>query len=342
VRCEALVAGLAREAEDVLRPLLPTGTRCALVGFPNHDNAGDSAIWVGERMLIQRLGADVVYACDVRTYSPDALDASLGDGTILLHGGGNLGDLWPRQQRLRESVLEDFPGKRVVQLPQSIHFDEQANVDRFRDVVRSHGDLVVLARERQSFEVASSLGTEAILCPDLAFLLGPLERRESAATDILWLARTDKESRFGAEHPGSQGVLVVDWIQPVENEPRWSAEATAALENVHEITARFEEGGSAGPGADAALLCAYDTLAAQRVERGCRILARGRVVVADRLHGHILSLLMGLPNVVLDNSYGKTRAVYETWTARCELATWADSPDEALAAARRILPTVNR
>ena len=124
---------------------------------------------------------------------------------------------------------------------------------------------------------------------------------------------------------------MVDWIQPVEDEPRWSAEARRpALENVHEITARFEEGSSAGPGVDAALLCAYDTLAAQRVERGCRILARGRVVVADRLHGHILSLLMGLPNVVLDNSYGKTRAVYETWTARCELATWADSPDEAL------------
>ena len=162
--------------------------------------------------------------------------------------------------------------------------------------------------------------------------------REPAATDILWLARTDKESRFGAEHPGeSRGPSW--WTGSSRSRTSRGGRRRRrrpALENVHEITARFEEGGSAGPGADAALLSAYDTLAAQRVERGCRILARGRVVVADRLHGHILSLLMGLPNVVLDNSYGKTRAVYETWTARCELATWADSPDEALAAARRI------
>lgn len=335
--CDALVAELAARAESVVSPLVPSGTRCAIVGFPNHDNAGDSAIWVGERMLLERLGALVVYACDVWTYSPDALAAALGDGTILLHGGGNLGDLWPRQQQLRESLLADFPGHRVVQLPQSIHFGEQASVDRFRGVVRAHGDLVVLARERQSLEAATAFGAEAILCPDVAFVLGPIMPRERARVEIVWLARTDKESRFGGGHTSSQEVLEVDWIRPVEDEPGWSEEATAALETVHALTARIQEGVPAGPEADAALLRAYDVVAAQRVERGCRILARGRVVITDRLHGHVLSLLMGLPNVVLDNTYGKPRAFYDTWTAPCELARWADSPGEALDIAQRLL-----
>jgi pyruvyl transferase EpsO len=63
-------------------------------------------------------------------------------------------------------------------------------------------------------------------------------------------------------------------------------------------------------------------------------LLRGRAVVSDRLHAHVLSVLLGLPHVLLDNNYGKVRAVYDTWTSACELAHWVDSPEEALAIAR--------
>ncbi|WP_276524270.1 polysaccharide pyruvyl transferase family protein, partial [Enterobacter hormaechei] len=45
--------------------------------------------------------------------------------------------------------------------------------------------------------------------------------------------------------------------------------------------------------------------ARRRVERGLRLLSRGERIVTDRLHGHILSLLLGIPHVVLDNDYGK-------------------------------------
>jgi exopolysaccharide biosynthesis protein PssK len=38
-------------------------------------------------------------------------------------------------------------------------------------------------------------------------------------------------------------------------------------------------------------------------------------VITDRLHAHILCLLMDIPHVVVDNSYGKVRSFVETWTA---------------------------
>ena len=50
-----------------------------------------------------------------------------------------------------------------------------------------------------------------------------------------------------------------------------------------------------------------------RFHRGLEILGRGRGVVTDRLHGHILSSLMGIPHVALDNSYGKLSAFMDTW-----------------------------
>ena len=43
-------------------------------------------------------------------------------------------------------------------------------------------------------------------------------------------------------------------------------------------------------------------------------------VYATRMHGGILSLLLGKPTTFFDNSYGKTRAVFETWLKDCDSA----------------------
>ena len=51
------------------------------------------------------------------------------------------------------------------------------------------------------------------------------------------------------------------------------------------------------------LRCAGATPAARRVPT----LRRGKVVITDRLHAHVLCLLLGIPHVLLDNNYGKVR-----------------------------------
>jgi pyruvyl transferase EpsO len=38
------------------------------------------------------------------------------------------------------------------------------------------------------------------------------------------------------------------------------------------------------------------------------------VITTDRLHAHILACLMGIPNRVLNNSYGKNYSYVEAWT----------------------------
>ena len=81
----------------------------------------------------------------------------------------------------------------------------------------------------------------------------------------------------------------------------------------------------------------YRQLAEARVLRGMRILARGQVVVTDRLHGHVLSLLQGIPHVVLDNVDGKVRAVYEADTHRSPLVHFAQDAQHAAKLARALL-----
>ena len=64
------------------------------------------------------------------------------------------------------------------------------------------------------------------------------------------------------------------------------------------------------------------------------MLARGRICLTDRLHVHVLCTLMGIPHIVLDNSYGKIRSFADCWGTASH-ASWPD-PTE-----RDVLETVD-
>src|SRR5215510_13090808 len=70
-----------------------SGQQYALLDFPNHSNVGDSAIWAGERVYLRQYwGRDPSYVCE-HNLDTRALADAIDDGPILLHGGGNFGDV---------------------------------------------------------------------------------------------------------------------------------------------------------------------------------------------------------------------------------------------------------
>jgi len=73
---------------------------------------------------------------------------------------------------------------------------------------------------------------------------------------------------------------------------------------------------------------AGNIVAGEKLKSAVGVLSRGRVVVTDRLHGHILCTLLGIPHVLLDHGYGKVTNFYQTWTKRGALTRWARSMDE--------------
>jgi exopolysaccharide biosynthesis predicted pyruvyltransferase EpsI len=133
------------------------------------------------------------------------------------------------------------------------------------------------------------------------------------------LRRGDLEA--SGEFPDLRDVAaeMVDWTA---EPPGWAGRLRRALERLR---------GRAGTVALAAdlLFHPYDLLARQRLAYGCRLLSRGRAVLTDRLHGHLLSLLLDIPHVLLDDRYGKLRSFYGTWTKTSPLVSWASSPEEA-------------
>lgn len=332
---DLLITQLRQRAIDVVGSVIPPGRPVALLDFPRHWNVGDSAIWLGEIDCLSACGIparDVRYTCAISNYEEAALRRAIGDdGVILLHGGGNFGDLWNTHQRFRETVVQAFPANAIVMLPQSMHYADPANLTRTTRVFNAHRALTILVRDEETLHIAQREFRASVhLCPDLAFCLGPLPRAGRADRPIVYLARKDKESRLHDAGNADDPVVSCDWPS-VNASPAWRlGDAVTSFGSHH---SRFRRAVPA-EWRQAARRRIYDSMTRNRVRIGCELLAHGRAVVTDRLHAHILSVLMGVPNVILDNSYGKLSHFHAAWTAGSALTRTAATPTEAFAIAR--------
>jgi len=195
-----------------------------------------------------------------------------------------------------------------VQLPQSIHFRVPSEGDRFAAFIADHPDFVLYVRDTRSLDFARKhLACPSHLAPDSAYALGEQLRGE-AQCDVLMLMRTDDE-RQGYAISRANPATVVDWLEDDADLP---------------------------VGVDAK---AREAQAVARVNRGLRLLTRGRVVVTDRLHGHILADLLGISHVVLDNDYGKIAAYLDAWPAPGSIVTRASTIEHAMVLAKQRVGT---
>lgn len=187
---EPLAAALKRlrtRFEDILNEVVSRGP-VALLDFPNHPNVGDSAIWLGEcAWLASRQDCPVVFVADDETFDIHALRRAMPVGTILLHGGGNFGDVWPACQALRERYLRELPEYRIVQLPQSIWFGDAQAAAKAAESARSHPDFTLLVRSAESYDVATRefglrnavMNTWLPNCPDITCVADPTHLAEA-------------------------------------------------------------------------------------------------------------------------------------------------------------------
>ncbi len=316
---------------NTLGLLIPNDAHLALFDFPNYSNVGDSAIWLGELCYLQTLPkVKIVAAEDLSVMSRRLPD--LPDGTlILISGGGNLGDLWPQHQALRERLIEHYQHHRIIQLPQSIHFQDKRNEARCRKVFNKHRDFHLLVRDHVSLDFARQIYQGPIhLCPDMALYLGKLSRTVAPSHPIFCLLRSDKEKLASPHSPsvGNTEVACNDWLEEATS---LSHQAISWVQKKR-IRPLFPHAFF-----HKTRLNLYNHLAQKRLHRGCNLLCTGRAVITDRLHGHILCTMLEIPHVVLDNIYRKIGNFRDTWNTGHGLCLESTSTNDAIRLAQHLL-----
>ena len=301
----------AADIRQCLSPLCKDVHDYALLDWPVHSNVGDSAIWLGElAFFMPVLGRSPAYVT-ASNERAERLDHYCPEGPVFLCGGGNFGDIWPDMHENRLHLLQTAPHRRIIQLPQSIHFSSDAELQRTRRIIAGHPDFILLVRDTASFDLARRhFDCDVRLCPDMALMLGPLPRPALPVHDVFCLMRMDKERAF-------EGNLAVpgpvdDWILD-EPPPETTTEKIVRRLYWKSLSPR-------APGLMKSVMmqrhiAVLNRYAQQHMDRGLAMLSQGRSVVTDRLHGHLLCVLLGIPHVVLDNSYGKIANFQQTWPA---------------------------
>lgn len=322
-----MLARVRAQLDRTLREQLQGARQVVLLDYPNHVNVGDAAIWHGERQTLGRLGVRVLLVSDLLRFRPDLVRALPPEVPVLLHGGGNLGDLWPQHQNFRDLVIRTFPERRILVMPQSMHFQDPARRDEVAATMRAHPDLTLLSRETATHAQAGELGLRTVLCPDAAFGIDPvtLPRMAAPPHPVVAMWRKDTEST-GAVGDAAGATPVFDWL---DERPQGRRRATFKVNGVLRRPALASRAA-----ARAASVALHDDLAAAEVRRGARLIGQGEVFVTDRLHGVVLATLLGKHSVWIDNTYGKIGRVHGTWMADSQLAEQAVDGPAAVARAR--------
>ncbi len=302
------------------------GSRYALLDFPDHANVGDSAIYGGEVAWLKHRYARRPAHVATAPHQGSGHEAVPAHSLIFLHGGGNFGDIYPRHQTFREALLRDSAGQPVVQMPQSIHYDDAAAISGTAAAIRAHGAFTLLARDHESRELADRhFDCTVRMCPDMAFALGEIRRPALPERDVLLLLRGDKERVSGALPTLPEGWRVSDWMEePDDTYPAaLSSARRLALRSLNPLDLRQEP----------RRIAYYEALAQRRIDRGVRLLSSARFVITDRLHAHILCTLCGIPHAFLDNYYGKIRRFSSAFDTVWSGVTPARSMQDAIGAA---------
>lgn len=296
--------------------VLPPSRPVVYLDYPVHNNVGDLLIHQGADAFLADYGYSVLGRFSMHDFtqrdrSSEAslalkssirdLDALVQRGcAIVLHGGGNFGDIWPQFQMFRELIIARYPQTPIVVLPQTIHFASIAQRGRSARLLSAHRQLFIFVRDRESLAFLGEAEAGGELMPDMAHQLWgrPELAASGSGRGTLIVRRRDRESR------NIDGAEQFDWDELNGGASRLMLRALRKWQTI-----------------DNPIRHAMPNYILWRVYRDrlvARAVARFRPYAAidtDRLHGMILAALMNKEVRYSEGSYGKLQRYAGLWLA---------------------------
>jgi pyruvyl transferase EpsO len=313
------------ELRNVVRNSLSTliNGDYVLLDVPNHRNIGDLLIWEGELEFLKEIKFKCKYVSNI--YTNDISKIADKD-VILLHGGGNFGDVWRLNQEFRNDIVRKFKNNRLIVFPQTIHYHDEKNILEDALLYNSHPDLIICVRDNVSYQLAVEYfhKCKIFLAPDMAFFLDytrfhlPLSANKKKA---LLLKRHDKELGEEAVLLNVENDLIsANTAFDVEDWPGFYKEGSFARK-IQAYVIRAEIIASRKFKNYSLLKSLVDdkhglkskNYKEELLKKGVDFINPYDIVYSTRLHGFILAVLLNKEVYIFDNSYGKNKNFFDTW-----------------------------
>ncbi len=281
-----------------------------VIGCPEFSNLGDNAIMIAEVEFLKKCGipSKAIECITEKEFLKDykIISKLIGEKSLICgHGGGNMGNQYGSEEKVRRTMLECFPNNKIIIFPQTIFFvgenketDEQESVKYYN----GRANLTLIAREKESYRIMQKLypDTEILLTPDIVlsaemetFDVVPQKRK-----GVLFCLRNDVEKVLSEEVLRKLKEYVKKCGQEYSETDMYS-DCDINNDNRKDCIRR-------------------------KMQEFCR----SELVITDRLHGMVFAAITDTPCIVFNNYNHKVEGVYQ-WIKHLPYIKYVNSIEEA-------------
>ena len=273
---------------------------------PQHGNLGDHAIAYAQKKYIENNLPDYEYIeipiTETFKYLQSIKKNMQVNDIVFIHGGGNMGTLYPNNERVRREIIKTFTDNKIIQFPQSTKYEDGAfgirELKKSSKIFNRNKKLNLIAREHVTYEFMKKyfLDIKVLQTPDIVFTIDEVSNYKRSG--ILTCFRDDKEKNVSEEF------------------------TTRIIENLESMYLNVKQS---------------DTHLGNKLikidERSKYLLKiwsefqKSEVVLTDRLHGMIFAFITSTPCIVFENSNPKVKASYNKWLEKCNFIQLIDKKE---------------
>lgn len=306
---QEIIKLLKEKIYNNLAPII--GEKCILTDLPYHYNIGDLLIWAGELQFLKENRIRCYDSSDYHTFSFPKIDDNV---TILMHGGGNFGDLYEEHQTLRKEIIKNYPENKIIMFPQSVWYENKERLLEDIEIFSNHKNLILCARDKYSFDFLSKYFTtnKVLLVPDMAFYIDKNiieKQKDPIKKDFIFIKRRDKELKLDNSYEDLKNTEDRDWITFEKNNIytfilRFIIYLQNSLKRSYVLSFLLNK-----------ILNTYcDKIFRNKIiNMGIKQLSQFELIITTRLHAMILSILLDRKVKYIDNLSGKLSAFANTW-----------------------------
>lgn len=253
---------------------------------PRHGNLGDQMISIATRKILDDFYPEkIIIEIEDKLYrkNKEKIKKYINKNDIIvLQGGGNLGDIWLNEEILRREILEEYSDNKIIIMPQTITFNTAEETKESQRIYSKVRDLTIITREEYSYESGKEIFSKnkVLLIPDSVFYL-----------EDYYQCRLNKNRK------GALFLLRKDIEKTISNEV-----SDSIAEILKKINLDYTFGDT--------VIEEKGKMSKYTREKFCNNLleeiSTKKLIITDRLHGMIFSIITNTPAVVFGSGTKKT------------------------------------
>lgn len=295
------------------------GKRIFYFGIPEHSNLGDLAQYYCIKNFLKKYYSEYVV---IEVFTRNYLDNSFGlrdylkstikkDDLIFFQSGYCTQDIGGREDYMHQAVITDFPDNQLVMLPQTVFFNSIERELQASRIYDAHKKLYFFARDVVSYEIAKKMFPHIpVECyPDIVTTLIGHYEYSFKRNGVLFCIRNDSEKYYSE----NEIKTLIDYLSGKEKCDRVDTTIHEEPDVIRNNLKKYIEG---------------------YFEK----FAHYKLIITDRYHGTIFSLISNTPVIVIQTKDHKVKTGVDWFKGHyADQVFLAKTIEEAAAIADKIL-----